>query len=666
MGQENTLFDDVMQGRWERVVTAYADPETQKSRITTSEDTALHIAILNGQTEIVRQLVEQIHDEHAAAVLMLQNVRGSTAIHLAAAVGDADMCGSVAYKAPAEVIGISNGEGETPLFLAAMSGKTWNFFLLLDRLEEEKADEICHRRSCKGDTILHAAISGEHFGNKCTHIKHFHMQESNVDDPESFRKETIQGAGFGRRVNLKEVFPPNYATIIDFFKLVLMTLLLILGFGHARVTKIKRMKSAHTWANIVLKTLVDSASLYRYENSGRKPTNGDIDPAQIPEFPTEDQHSQNSVINTNEPETGEKAILVATHMGITDMVDKFMKASPAVNRELDMENENLVLVSYKKENLPHLGSVSKETPILIAAKMGVKEVVQKILETFPIAIHDQDIDNKNVVLLAVENKHVQVFKLLTEKVILKESVFGQVDKDGNSALHLAATFGDSRPWLIPGAGLQMQWELKWYKFVKQSMPPNFFRQYNKRNHTPKQILLETHKQLAKSGSEWLTKTSESCSVVAALVATVAFAGSSTVPGGNKEDTGTPVLEQEPAFNIFAITSLVALCLSVTSLVTFLTILTSRFDHKDFAKSLPRKLIWGLTSLFLSIASMLVSFCAAHFFVLKDSLRMFSYPVYAATCLPVTIFLLSTFSLYYDLICAIYSKEPQHSLKEFHP
>ncbi|CAL1354150.1 unnamed protein product [Linum trigynum] len=155
-------------------------------------------------------------------------------------------------------------------------------------------------------------------------------------------------------------------------------------------------------------------------------------------------------------------------MGITDMVDKFMKASPAVNRELDMENENLVLVSYKKENLPHLGSVSKETPILIAAKMGVKEVVQKILETFPIAIHDQDIDNKNVVLLAVENKHVQVFKLLKEKVILKESVFGQVDKDGNSALHLAATFGDSRPWLIPGAGLQMQWELKWYKVTLHS------------------------------------------------------------------------------------------------------------------------------------------------------------------------------------------------------
>ncbi|CAL1354155.1 unnamed protein product [Linum trigynum] len=728
MGQQNTLFDDIMQGRWERVVTAYANLETQKSKITTSEDTALHIAVLNGQTEVMRQLVKQIQSKYAAEVLGLQNAAGSTAIHLAAAVGDADMCKCLASKASAELIGISNRDGETPLFMAAISGKTQNFFILLDSLDKEEADEICHWRSCRGDTILHAAISGEHFelayhiieqwpdlvnkiredGASPLHIlagkpnafrsnshfglfdriiyscaivddldqtrsssgleksershnypesyetcmTFFHLMkkllifcsfrqsqdcvsEESSDDPESFSKGSIPGAESIRTGKLKEIFPPNYATSIDIFKLILKALLIILGLGYSRVAKITRMKVAHTWANVVLKALVDKTSTYRYEDSGRKPIDGDIDLGQIAELQTDDQISQSSVNNTNVPETGdkkEKSIIVAAHLGITDLVEHFMKAWPATIRELDTENKYLVLVSHEKENRTHFGSMSKETPILIAAKMGVKEVVQKIMETFPIAIHDLDSDNKNVVLLAVENKHVQVFKMLKEKVILKESVFGRVDKDGNSALHLAATFGDSRPWLVPGAGLQMQWELKWYKFVMH---------------------------------EWLSKTSESCSVVAALVATVAFAGSSTVPGGNKEDTGIPVLEREPAFNVFAIASLLALCLSVTSLVTFLTILTSRFDHKDFAKTLPRKLIWGLTSLFLSIASMLVSFCAAHFFVLNESLRMFSYPAYAASCLPVTIFLLSTFSLYYDLVWAIYLEEPQHSFTEFH-
>ena len=41
-----------------------------------------------------------------------------------------------------------------------------------------------------------------------------------------------------------------------------------------------------------------------------------------------------------------------------------------------------------------------DSPILIAAKMGVAEMVEKILETDPVAIHDVDADNKNVVLLA--------------------------------------------------------------------------------------------------------------------------------------------------------------------------------------------------------------------------------------------------------------------------
>ena len=109
----------------------------------------------------------------------------------------------------------------------------------------------------------------------------------------------------------------------------------------------------------------------------------------------------------------------------------------------------------------------KETPILIiASKNGVtEETVQKILDLFPVAIHDLNAEKKNIVLLAVENRQPDVYQLLLNKVIMKESVFCKVDKDGNSALHLAAKFGDYKPWLIPGAALQMQWEIKWYEVI---------------------------------------------------------------------------------------------------------------------------------------------------------------------------------------------------------
>ncbi|KAG6645848.1 hypothetical protein CIPAW_08G151600 [Carya illinoinensis] len=274
--------------------------------------------------------------------------------------------------------------------------------------------------------------------------------------------------------------------------------------------------------------------------------------------------------------------------------------------------------------------MAKETAILIAARNGIAEMVEKILELLPVAIHDVNAKNKNVVLVAVENRQPHIYQLLLRRnILIRDSVFRVVDNKGNGAFHLAAKLGAYEPWLIPGEALQMQWEMKWYKeFIK------------------------THKRLVRKGAEWLTSTSQSYSVVAALIATVAFATSTTVPGGVQEGTGTPTLENKPAFHLFAISSLVALCFSVTALVMFLSILTSRHQERDFGKDLPRKLLIGLTSLFISIASVLVSFCSGHFFVVQNKLRYVAFAVYAATCLPVTFFAAVQFLLYFDLIHAV--------------
>ena len=104
-----------------------------------------------------------------------------------------------------------------------------------------------------------------------------------------------------------------------------------------------------------------------------------------------------------------------------------------------------------------------ETPILIAAKNGVTEMVEKIIDSFLVAVHDMDAKKKNIVLLTVENRQTYLYNFLLNKKNLKKSnIFGKVDKKGNSALHLAAKLGDYKPWLIPGEALQMHWEIKWY------------------------------------------------------------------------------------------------------------------------------------------------------------------------------------------------------------
>ncbi|XXG69025.1 hypothetical protein AAC387_Pa06g1989 [Persea americana] len=294
--------------------------------------------------------------------------------------------------------------------------------------------------------------------------------------------------------------------------------------------------------------------------------------------------------------------------------------------------------------------------------MGVKEMVAEILDKFPVAIDDMNQEKKNAVLLAVENRQPSVYHYLRERYPKKESIFQKVDNEGNNALHLAASFAQSGPWLIPSAAPQMQWELKWYKFIKDSMPHHFFAHLNSKRQTPKEVLTDTHRELVRVSGKWLTSTVESCLVVAALIATVAFALATTLPGGVKQDEGTPVFEGEPSFDMFAISSLVALCLSITSITMFLSILTSRYQVWEFNYSLPSKLIVGLSSLFVSIASILVSFCSDHFLSIKDKLKFTVFPIYAFTCLPLTLFVVAQFPLYLDLIRSIMAHVPKRSLE----
>lgn len=187
------------------------------------------------------------------------------------------------------------------------------------------------------------------------------------------------------------------------------------------------------------------------------------------------------------------------------------------------------------------------------------------------------------------------------------------------------------------------------QFVEKSMPQHFFLRTNKEGKTPEDIFTESHENLVKLGSKWLTETSTSCSVVASLIATVAFGSSTTFPGGTNSENGKPTLENRPSFNMFIFSSLIALCFSITAIIIFLAILTSRHQEKDFEKDLPRKVLLGLTSLFISIASMLTSFCAGHFVVMVDKLKYLAFPLYVVMFLPACLFAIAQLPLYFDLI-----------------
>jgi len=77
-----------------------------------------------------------------------------------------------------------------------------------------------------------------------------------------------------------------------------------------------------------------------------------------------------------------------------------------------------------------------------------------------------------------------------------------------------------------------------------------------------------------------------------------------------------------------------------------------------------KLLFGLSSLFVAIVSMFISFIAGHYFVLTDKYTKSGilFFLYISICLPVTFYAVVQFPLYIDLVKVIWKKVPPPSIK----
>lgn len=128
--------------------------------------------------------------------------------------------------------------------------------------------------------------------------------------------------------------------------------------------------------------------------------------------------------------------------------------------------------------------------------------------------------------------------------------------------------------------------------VKKMVPPHHINHLNKKKLTPHALFTKEHNELVKSGQEWLIRTTNSCIIVAVLIATVAFTSIYTVPGGSHPKTGKPLLLNTTAFRVFTASDVASLCFAFTSVVVFLSITTSKMNEQDFRRSLPLKLVLG--------------------------------------------------------------------------
>ncbi|KAI3931527.1 hypothetical protein MKW92_011129 [Papaver armeniacum] len=318
--------------------------------------------------------------------------------------------------------------------------------------------------------------------------------------------------------------------------------------------------------------------------------------------------------------------------------------------QLDETRDRTQIVEYFDKN-PNI--------IKTAITHGNVEFVAQCLEKFDYLVW-YSFAGETLIQMAIAERNKMTLNLIFKASGKnKTAVVSRKDRYNNTILHQAAKLASPVQLnLVSGLALQMQRELQWFKGVESILPVEDKFKRNKDGHTAQYIFAQQHKTLLDKAEEWMKDTSGSCMVVAALIATVAFAAVFTVPGGNISDTnssknGVPVFLGKTPFTIFAIADALALFSSVTSVLMFLAVYTSRYAEEDFLRSLPQKMIIGLATLFISMATILVAFGASLFLVLGDKFAWAPIPIAVFGCIPVTLFAKLQLPLFVEMVHSTY-------------
>ena len=124
-----------------------------------------------------------------------------------------------------------------------------------------------------------------------------------------------------------------------------------------------------------------------------------------------------------------------------------------------------------------------------------------------------------------------------------------------------------------------------WKEVEKAAKPAFKEMKNTKGETPYVLFVMNHENLRKEGEKWMMNTAKSSMVVATLIGTIVFSDQAA-----DKSNRSPNL-----FLAYSISSAIALFGSSTSLIMFLSILTSHYSHEDFLVWLPIRLMVGVTS-----------------------------------------------------------------------
>ncbi|MFS8010319.1 putative PGG domain, ankyrin repeat-containing domain superfamily [Helianthus anomalus] len=331
-------------------------------------------------------------------------------------------------------------------------------------------------------------------------------------------------------------------------------------------------------------------------------------------------------------------------------IDRILRglADPIVDSDNSFDS-----IKSKKSGRRHYSS----RIMFIAAEKGNITFLVELIRRYPDLIWKVNDHNMSIFHIAVIYRYEGIYNLLNEIGSMKDLITSLRDDDGNNILHLAGMITTTdRLAVVSGAALQMQRELLWFKEVSEAIPSSYKEQKNKHGLTPREVFTLEHKKLIKEGEKWLKYTASQCMVVATLIATIVFAAAFTIPGGYNQTNGIPIFYRKAIFIAFVVSDAMSLFLSSTSILTFLSILTSRYAERDFVESLPTKLMLGISTLFLSITAMMITFSVSFFILYNKEMKWVPILLGVFALVPVLVYVVLQYRVLADVVRSTYGSK----------
>jgi hypothetical protein len=111
------------------------------------------------------------------------------------------------------------------------------------------------------------------------------------------------------------------------------------------------------------------------------------------------------------------------------------------------------------------------TPLLLATRTGIVEIVKEILRVYPQAVEHESYEGQNILHVAIKHRRLEIYRHVKKMDIPMHMLVRRIDSDGHTLLHLVGHMqGYAGDRTQSGPAFQLQEELRWLKVITKPLP----------------------------------------------------------------------------------------------------------------------------------------------------------------------------------------------------